>query len=78
MYKLPELNKKVNEESLIVAIKRYADEVDKREKPKDIIDLISRSSLSMQSDIAYALIERTPEAIESIESLLEETAWDLG
>lgn len=73
-----ELNKKINGESLIVAIKRYADEIDKREKPKDIMELISKSTLSMQSDISYAMIERTSEALESVEGLLGETEWDLG
>ncbi len=68
------LNKKINEESLIVAIKRYSDK-HSSSSLGEIRDLIGQSSLSMQDGVSYAVIKRTPETFEAVDTLFEEVDW---
>jgi len=70
------LGKKINEESLIVAIKRFADKNSLILKSHDICELIGKSRLSMQDGVAYALIRRTPETFSAVDKMFEATDWD--
>lgn len=70
--------KKVNEESLIVAIKRYADSMDKRIAPEAALEVIGNASLSMQEEISYALFNRSDRVREAVEELFREEEWELG
>ncbi len=70
--------KKPNEDSLIVAIKRYADSVDKRTPPEAALEAIANSSLSMQEEISYALFNKSADVSRAIEELFSEEEWELG
>ncbi len=73
------LGKDVNLESLVVAIRRYAD--GKLKEPtisKEIAGIIANSSVSLQTNVSYAVVEGTRETIESVKSLLEAAEWELG
>jgi len=69
------LDREVKEESLIVAIKRYADEINGKVDRNDYLDFLARSTISMQDDISYALISRNKQVLREIESLLDKTDW---
>lgn len=69
------LDREIKEESLIVAIKRHADEINGKTSRNDYLDLLARSTISMQDDISYALISRNRHVLEEIESMLEKTDW---
>lgn len=72
------LNRDVKEESLIVAIKRYADEINGKTAKHDYLDIISRGILSMQDHIAYALFPRNDSVLKELETLLNEGDWHSG
>lgn len=70
--------RKINEESLVVAIKRYADEIGRREMSENVAELLAKSSISMQDDVSYALFHRADEVTESLQELINEVHWHFG
>ena len=60
------LGRKINEESLIVAIKRYADEIQGRTNKNNYSDLLARSTLSMQDDMCCAVLTNNEDVIKTI------------
>ncbi|MBN1941357.1 MAG: ACT domain-containing protein [Candidatus Diapherotrites archaeon] len=72
------LGKKLNGDSLIVAIKRYSDEIEGRAIKKDYLHIFANSQLTLQENMAYVILERTPETTAKIESLLKEADWQIG
>jgi len=72
------LNRRIKEESLIVAIKRYADEISGKTAKNDYLDIFAKSTLSMQEDVSYALLNRSDEILGALEHLLNESDWHSG
>ncbi len=72
------LNREIKEESVIVAIKRYADEINGKSEKKDYLNILGKSSISMQEDICYALLKRDSDVLKELENLLNDTDWLQG
>ncbi len=73
-----DLERKIKDESLIVAIKRYADEINGKTDKKDYLDIFARSTLTMQDDVSYALLSGKDEVLNELEKLLKEPDWHSG
>ncbi|MEK6957393.1 MAG: ACT domain-containing protein [archaeon] len=72
------LGKKLNEESVIVSIKRYADELDTSEINATYLDSFANSELTLQDNMAYVHFRKTPKVASKIEELLRESDWRIG
>lgn len=72
------LGREIKEESIVVAIKRYADEISGKANKNDYLDILARSSISMQEDVSYALLARNDTVMKELEGLLEESDWHPG
>ncbi|MFH1256421.1 MAG: ACT domain-containing protein [Candidatus Diapherotrites archaeon] len=72
------LGKKVKEESIVVAIKRFADEIGGKKFSNSYAHIFANSTLSMQDDMSFALIKRNDKSAKKIEELLRETDWHTG
>ncbi|MBI4210457.1 MAG: ACT domain-containing protein [Candidatus Diapherotrites archaeon] len=71
------LGKSPNEESVIVAIKRYADELEKQEHP-NFASLFSEAEITLQDNMAYAHFKKRPHVVEKVEKLFGHGDWRLG
>src|SRR3989344_2464906 len=58
--------KKVNEESVIVAIKRYADELDSTIKEPSHIEMFANSEVMLQDNMCYTHFKKTDRVIEKV------------
>ena len=72
------LGKKVNEESTIVAIKRYAEELQKKEFSDKISELLSQSTITLQDEVSHALFNKNSRSSEVVDSMASKTEWGLG
>lgn len=72
------LNREIKEESIIVAIKRYADEINGKSEKKDYLNILGKSTISMQDDISYALLRRNSDVLKELENILNKTDWLQG
>jgi len=72
------LNREVKEESVIVAIKRYADEINGKSEKNDYLEILGKSTISMQDDVCYALLRRDDEVLKELENVLNKRDWHQG
>ena len=72
------LGKKLNEESVIVAIKRFADELDTTIKEPSHIEMFSESEVMLQDNMCYTHFRKTDRVIDSIDKLFAEEDWKMG
>ena len=72
------LGRKLNEESLIVAIKRYADELGIVSNQHSHIELFSEGEITLQDNMCYAHFKKKPNVLSKIEKLFGEENWKLG
>jgi len=73
------LGKSVNKETIIVAIRRYAQTLGKETLSKDIVQTLGNSTLSLKSDIAYLTLNRTdPKIFTTLQKLYEKIDWSKG
>lgn len=72
------LGRKPNEESVIVAIKRYADELNNPETSHSFIDLFAESEITLQDNMCYAHFRKKPHVVSRLEKLINEENWKLG
>ncbi|MDD5163507.1 MAG: ACT domain-containing protein [Candidatus ainarchaeum sp.] len=70
--------KKIKEESLIVAIRRYSDEIKGKSIKEDYAKIFANSQLSMQENMAYAVLQRNEKTILALEAIVKETDWQVG
>jgi hypothetical protein len=69
------LNRKVKEESLIVAIKRHADEIEGKVEKNDYQQILAKTSLSLQEDVACIILNSNDSVMKLLEPLLKDTNW---
>ncbi|VVB99393.1 ACT domain protein [uncultured archaeon] len=72
------LGKKVNEESIVVSIKRYADELGGKEKAKNIMEYFAGSEVNLQDNICYAKFRKNDRTLSKIEKIFAEEDWNVG
>ena len=72
------VGKKINEESLIVAIKRYADEIGEITPDKKILEMFANAELSMQDNMAYAHFRKNDRVVSKLEKLFSSEDWNVG
>jgi len=72
------IGKKVNEESVIVAIKRFADELDVSVKEPSHIEMFAESEVMMQDNMCYTHFKKTEKVIEKVDRLFSEEDWKMG
>ncbi len=79
---IPEIEKaekrKINEESLIVAIKRFADQTIARQKEADYAQVFASMSVGLQEEMAFAAFQKSQQVIDELEKTIEEAEWSLG
>jgi len=79
---MPKLNeklgKKVNEESVIVSIKRYADELTSNGAGNDYTELFANSELSMQGDISYIHFRKNDNVVSKLAKFFGDEDWKIG
>src|SRR3989344_2776782 len=72
------IGKKINEESVIVAIKRFADELDVSVKEPSHIEMFAESEVMMQDNMCYTHFKKTEKVIEKVDRLFSEEDWKMG
>jgi hypothetical protein len=72
------LGKKLNEESVIVAIKRYADELDFTIKEPSHIDMFAESEVMLQDNMCYTHFKKTDKVIDKVDKLFAQEDWKMG
>ncbi len=72
------LNRDLNEESLIVSIKRYADEIRDSVIEHSHLETFAGSEIIMQDNVCYLCFRRTPELVSRIEALFDRVDWGIG
>lgn len=72
------LGKKLNEESVIVAIKRYSDEMGHQEAEKSYLDMFANSQITLQDNMCYTHFKKNKEVIEKVDKLFSAEDWKLG
>jgi hypothetical protein len=70
-----ELNRSVREESLMVAIKRYADEIQGKASNKQSMEILSQAVLSMQEDVSFAWLKSNETVLLELQHLINKTDW---
>ncbi|HLC93030.1 MAG TPA: ACT domain-containing protein [archaeon] len=75
---LKKMNKKINEESLVVAIKRYADELGEIKPDKSILEMFANAELSLQDNMAYAHFKKSDKVVSRLEKLFASSEWNVG
>src|SRR3989339_465378 len=70
--------KQLNEESVVVAIKRYADELGSWENKFSYVDMFANSEINLQDNMCYVSFRKTPNAVSLIEKKFEEEDWRVG
>jgi len=72
------IGKKINEESVIVAIKRFADELDVSVKEPSHIEMFAESEVMMQDSMCYTHFKKTERVIEKVDKLFSQEDWKMG
>jgi len=72
------LGKKLNEESVIVAIKRYADELDITIKEPPHIEMFAKSEVMLQDNMCYTHFKKTDKVVSRVDKLFAEEDWNMG
>ncbi|HIH09258.1 MAG TPA: ACT domain-containing protein [Candidatus Diapherotrites archaeon] len=72
------LNKNLNEESVIVAIKRYADELSVTPLGSNYLEMFANSELTLQDNMAYAHFHKNDRLVKKVEELFLEENWKVG
>lgn len=72
------LGKKVNEESVIVSIKRYADEITSSAEGIDYTELFANSEISMQDDISYIHFRKNDNVVTKLAKFFSGEDWKIG
>src|SRR3989344_4630030 len=79
---LPEIEKSegrpVNEESVMVAIKRYSEKVNFTPAKLNYAEIFSQVSVGMHEDMAFGVFEKTDKVIEEMTRLFREEKWEVG
>ncbi len=79
---MPEITKKtsrkINEETLIVAIKRYADELDDRTTDRNILNMFANAELTLQDNMAYVHFRKNDRVLSRLEKLFLTEEWKVG
>src|SRR3989344_177269 len=79
---LPEIEKSegrpVNEESVMVAIKRYSEKVNFTPAKLNYAEIFSQVSVGMHEDMAFGVCEKTDKVIEEMTMLFREEKWEVG
>ena len=70
--------KTLNEESVIVAIKRYADELDEETLDKSYIDMFAEAEITLQDNMVYTHFKKNPRVMERLEKLISHEDWKVG
>jgi len=79
MPKLSEkLGKKLNEESVIVAIKRFADGMGNQEMEASYLDTFANSHITLQDNMCYTHFKKNNGVVEKVDKLFAEEDWKLG
>ncbi|MFH1391298.1 MAG: ACT domain-containing protein [Candidatus Diapherotrites archaeon] len=72
------LEKELHEESVIVAIKRYADEMKPVEADATYLETFANSEVMLQDNMCYVQFKKHPEVINRIEKLFSSEDWKMG
>ncbi len=72
------LGRKLNEESVMVAIKRYADGLATAPNQNSYIEMFAVAEITMQDNMAYTHFRRNPQVLSKIEKLFQEENWKIG
>ncbi len=72
------LNRQLNEESVIVAIKRYADELETPEMDNSYLEMFAASQVLLQDNMSYTHFKKNEKVISKIEKLFAEENWNIG
>ena len=72
------LGKKLNEESVIVAIKRYADEMGQQEAGTSYLDTFANSQITLQDNMCYTHFKKNDDVVEKVDKLFAQEDWKLG
>ncbi len=72
------LGKKINEESVIVSIKRYADELGQHGAAQDYTELFANSEISMQDDISYIHFRKNDMVVNRLAKFFADEDWKIG
>ncbi len=72
-----EVGAKTSEESLVVSIKRYADELQHTQTGQDIPEIISNTTISTTEDVACVILESTQRTLEELKEIFQSSEWNL-
>lgn len=72
------VGRKINEESLVVAIKRYADELDERTPDKGVLAMFADAEINLQDNMAYAHFKKNDKVVSRLERLFGSGDWNVG
>ena len=70
--------KKLNEESVIVSIKRYADELVSSPGDNAFLETFANSEIALQDNMAYVYFKKNDRVVSKVEKLFTEENWNLG
>jgi hypothetical protein len=75
------VGKNVNEETIIVALRRYADSLAKEgSEPisSQLKEIISKSTMSLRDDIICFILNRSPVVLKALQELYNKIEWEKG
>lgn len=75
---LKKTGKTPNKESMLVAIKRFAQELNLYELSQTYLDLFAHSEITMQDNMVFVQFKKTDNVIAKLENLFEEEDWKVG
>lgn len=75
--KIKKRNHKANESSVLIAIQRYQDNMEKQEN-EEYSDILSKSEIIMKNKIVSLALERTKKSMRIINEVSKAIRWDLG
>ena len=67
----------ISEESVVVSIKRFADELQRTELQQDMPEILSRVTISTTEDVSCLILESKEETLNEIREVLHQTEWNL-
>ncbi len=71
-----QLSKKVNEESVMVAIKRYSDKENFLPIETNLLEHYKNMSISLKDSMSFVLLQGDDEATDSIYKVIKNISWD--
>lgn len=72
------LQKSLNEESIIVAIKRYAEDMEIHGKGQSYTKIFAGCEITLQDNMNYVHFRKNPHVFAKIEKLFDEQNWKFG